>query len=133
MFVRDQNQVWPSLIDLYEGLVLFNEGRLFEAQRLCAAAQNFFALRPCEAKPFWPNCLLARIALRMNDHGCRRCATASRPRGIRNFDSPLLLYQAEFLMGEIERAGAKRNEAYKSYRRAREAMEHVAASCAGKS
>jgi tetratricopeptide (TPR) repeat protein len=25
MFVRDQNQVWPSLIDLYEALVLFTE------------------------------------------------------------------------------------------------------------
>jgi hypothetical protein len=46
MFVRDQNQVWSSLIDLYEALVLFNEGRLFEAQRLCAAALEFFEKSP---------------------------------------------------------------------------------------
>src|SRR2546422_9652680 len=41
MFVAENNQVWPSLIDLYQGLVLFNEGRLFEARRLCATVQLF--------------------------------------------------------------------------------------------
>ncbi len=42
MFVQDKNLIWPSLIDLYEALVLFNEGRLFEARRLCIAAHEFF-------------------------------------------------------------------------------------------
>ena len=46
MFVRDKNLVWPSLIDLYEALVLFNEGRLFEARRLCVAAHEFFRASP---------------------------------------------------------------------------------------
>src|SRR5260370_41688619 len=40
MFVAEKNEVWPSLIDLYQALVLFNEGRLFEARRLSAAAQK---------------------------------------------------------------------------------------------
>src|SRR5258705_7754939 len=39
MFTRDQNHVWPSLIDLYEALVLFNEGRMFESRRLCTSAR----------------------------------------------------------------------------------------------
>src|SRR5436853_3323375 len=30
IFVQEKNQVWPSLIDLYQALVLFNEGRHFE-------------------------------------------------------------------------------------------------------
>ncbi len=125
MFVRDQNQVWPSLIDLYEGLVLFNEGRLFEAQRLCVAAHEFFRTSPMRGKAVLAELLLARIALRMKDMAVaeRHCQAALAD--LRNFDSPLLQYQAEFLMGEIERAGAKVEEAYQSYRRAREAIEQV--------
>jgi CHAT domain-containing protein len=125
MFVRDQNQVWPSLIDLYEGLVLFNEGRLFEAQRLCVAAHEFFRASPMRGKAVLAELLLARISLRMKDMAVaeRHCQAALAD--LRNFDSPLLQYQAEFLMGEIERAGAKVQEAYQSYRRAREAIEQV--------
>ena len=50
MFARDQNQVWPSLIDLYEALVLFTEGRLFEARRLCTAAHEFFSTSSMRGK-----------------------------------------------------------------------------------
>ena len=50
MFLRDQNQVWPALIDLYEALVLFGEGRLMEARRLCAAAHEFFKASPMRGK-----------------------------------------------------------------------------------
>jgi CHAT domain-containing protein len=125
MFVRDQNQVWASLIDLYEALVLFNEGRLFEAQRLCVAALDFFRLSPMQGKAVLAELLLARIFLRMNDLTLaeRHCQAARAI--LEKIDSPLLLYQAEFLMGEIARASAQPQPAYESYRRAREAVEHV--------
>src|ERR1700722_19436437 len=42
MFGREKNLVWPWLIDLYQGLLLFHEGRYFESRRLCAAAAAFF-------------------------------------------------------------------------------------------
>src|SRR6185437_15872288 len=42
IFVKEKNQVWPSLIDLYQALVLFNEGRHFEARRLAKSALEFF-------------------------------------------------------------------------------------------
>jgi CHAT domain-containing protein len=125
MFVRDHNDVWASLIDLYEALVLFNEGRLFEAQRLCVAAVDFFRASPMQGKAVLAELLLARISLRMNDLPTaeRHCCAA---RGIlEKIDSPLLLYQAEFLMGEIQRAGSRPEPAYESYCRAREAVEHV--------
>ena len=34
IFAREDNLVWPWLIDLYQGLLLFHEGRYFEAKRL---------------------------------------------------------------------------------------------------
>ncbi len=125
MFVRDQNQVWSSLIDLYEALVLFNEGRLFEAQRLCAAALEFFEKSPMPGKAVLAELLLARIALRVNDLNLadRHCR-AARAR-LEHIDSPLLLYQAEFLAGEIDRVSERPQQAYQAYRRAREAVEQL--------
>src|SRR5882724_11169539 len=41
MFAREKNLVWPWLLDLYQGLLLFHEGRYFEARRLCAGAAGF--------------------------------------------------------------------------------------------
>src|SRR4029077_4897525 len=66
-----------------------------------------------------------RISLRINDLALaeRHCQAARAI--LEKIDSPLLLYQAEFLMGEIARASAQPQTAYESYRRAREAVEHV--------
>ena len=125
IFVREKNQVWPALIDLYEALVLFNEGRLFEAQRLCVAAHEFFQDSPLRGKAVLAGLLLARISLRMNDviSATKHCEAARAE--VEKLDSPLLLYQTEFLMGETQRAIAQPEHAYRSYSRAREAIEQV--------
>ncbi len=133
MFVRDQNQVWPSLIDLYEALVLFTEGRLFEARRLCAAAHEFFrtSTSSLRGKAVLADLLLARIALRLGDTKLAKqhCATALGD--LANLDSPTLLYQAEFLMGEVERITGNEDSAYESYCRARVAVERLRSSLRG--
>jgi CHAT domain-containing protein/tetratricopeptide (TPR) repeat protein len=125
MFVTERNQVWPSLIDLYEALVLFNEGRLFEAQRLCVAAHEFFKTSPMRGKAVLAELLLARISLRLNDVKSARSQCEASLKELESLDSPLLRYQAEFLMGEIERAGTNPQAAYQSYLRARDAIEQV--------
>ena len=125
MFVSDHNQVWPALIDLYEALVLFNEGRLFEARRICAAAHEFFRGSAIRGKAVLAELLLARISLRMNDPGLAKQHCHAAILELEKFDSPILSYQAEFLMGEIERAAGEEQLAYHSYRRAREAVERL--------
>src|SRR5260370_25847839 len=42
MFAKEKNLVWPWLLDLYQALLLFHEGRYFEARRLCAGAPAIF-------------------------------------------------------------------------------------------
>ncbi len=125
IFVREKNEVWPSLLDLYEALVLFNEGRLFESLRLCQAAYEFFRHSPMLGKAVLAELLLARIALRMGNGDAARQHCEAALADLARFDSPLLLYQAEFLMGEVERAKARPEEAYQSYSRAREAIEQL--------
>src|ERR1700677_1878120 len=131
MFVRDQNQVWPSLIDLYEALVLFNEGRLFEARRLCSSAHEFFRGSAMPGKAVLAELLLARIALRMSDTGGAQKHCQQALADLANLDSTALLYQAEFLMGEVARASGKDEDAYQSYGRSREAVERLRGSLRG--
>src|SRR3989475_11951870 len=73
MFAREKNLVWPRLLDLYQGLLLFEEGRYFEAQRLCAGAAEFFDQTVLPGKSVLARLLLARIALQVGD-----LATAGR-------------------------------------------------------
>lgn len=123
MFVRDKNQVWPSLIDLYKALVLFNEGRLFEARQLCIAACDFFCASQLARKAVFAQLLLARILARMNDltSAKRHCLAALEK--LVGVAAPSLLYDAEFLLGEIEIADAHHDLAYEAYSRARAALE----------
>jgi CHAT domain-containing protein len=131
MFVLDKNLVWPSLIDLYQALILFNEGRLFEARRLCVAAHEFFGKSPMRGKAVLAELLLARIALRLLDANAAHRHCQQSLVALTTLDSPVLLYQAEFLMGEIGRATGKEQEAYQSYGRAREAVERLRGSLRG--
>jgi CHAT domain-containing protein len=132
MFVRDQNQVWPSLIDLYEALVLFTEGRLFEARRLCRSAHEFFrSSASMRGKAVLADLLLARIALRLSDTRLAKQHCRAALADLEKLDSPTLLYQTEFLMGEVERASGNEDAAYESYCRARSAVERLRSSLRG--
>jgi len=123
MFARDNNHVWPPLIGLYEALVLFNEGRMFEARGLCAAAREFFAHSSMPRKALLAELLLARIALRLNDTSRARQHCESALQELTYVESPMLLYQAQFLLGETARTEKNDSEAYEAYSRARGALE----------
>lgn len=123
MFVRDNNQVWPSLIDLYKALILLQEGRLFEARQLCISAQEFFRTSALQRKAALSELLLARILFRMNDLAAANQRCQAVLENSEKLDSPVLLYDGEFLMGEIARSAGKSQEAYDAYSRARAALE----------
>ncbi len=131
MFLRDQNQVWPSLIDLYQALVLFKEGRLFEARGLCNSAQKFFRTSGIPGKAALADLLMVRIALKMNDARAARQYCESARADIDRLQSRNLSYQAEFLRGEVERASGDEQKAFEAYLRARDALEVLRGSLRG--
>ncbi|MGA7624174.1 MAG: CHAT domain-containing tetratricopeptide repeat protein [Candidatus Acidiferrales bacterium] len=122
-FVRERNLVWPSLLDLYRAVVLFNEGRLAEARHLCSRADVFFARSSLRGKAVLCQLLLARLSL------CQRDITTARKRCVcalgrlAGLDFPVLHYQAHFLMSQIQRACCEHRAAYDSCQKAREALE----------
>src|SRR6201998_4475692 len=123
MFVREKNRVWPWLIDLYQGLLLFHEGRFFEARRLCAGAADFFDQSALSGKAVMAHLLLAQIALQVEDLAAADQETRAAVSKLSGLQTPVLVYQAHFLQGEIARARGERQAARRAYLEARKALE----------
>jgi CHAT domain-containing protein len=131
IFVREQNKVWPSLIDLYQAVVLFKEGRYTESRRLATAALQFFRSSMLPTKAVLCRLLLARLSLKTEDREAAHdeCSTALDQ--LRGLGATLLTHQAHLLMGEIEEAAGHRARAFKSYQAARQAFEMLQSNLRG--
>jgi CHAT domain-containing protein len=123
MFSREKNLVWPWLIDLYQGLLLFHEGRYFEARRLCAGAADFFDQTPLAGKALLARLLLARIALQVGDLPAAEKETSAAVAKLSNSQAPVLVYQTHLLLGQIAGSRGDRTSAYAAYQEARKALE----------
>jgi CHAT domain-containing protein len=130
-FVRENNLVWPWLIDLYQAIVLFNEGRLFESRRLCRRAAEFFDTSFLTGKAVVSHLLLARLSLRTGELVEARASSARALERLGHLEAPVLHYQAHFMMGEVERALRNFPAAYDSYQKARAALEALRSSLRG--
>jgi CHAT domain-containing protein len=123
MFAREKNLVWPWLLDLYQGLLLFHEGRYFEARRLCAGAAEFFDGTPLTGKALLARLLLARISLQVSDLTAAEAETKAAVAKLSNAQSPVLIYQTHLLLGQIAGNRGDRVAACAAYREARKALE----------
>jgi CHAT domain-containing protein len=131
MFVHEKNDVWASLLDLYQALLFFNEGRLFESKRLALAALNFFSSSQLPAKAILCRLLLGRLAMRTGDHqeAHRECQEALEI--LARTEAPLLHGQAHFLMSQVREAESDFDGAYESCREARASLEALRSSLRG--
>jgi CHAT domain-containing protein/tetratricopeptide (TPR) repeat protein len=127
-FVREKNLVWPWLIDLYQALLLFNEGRFFEARKLCAGAIRFFESSILPGKAILGHLLLARLALRTGDVKAAREECQLVRKRLATLEAPVLQFQAQFLLGQIEEAAGEPESAYRAYRGACDELETLRSS-----
>src|SRR5437588_5638662 len=93
IFVREDNLVWPWLIDLYQGLLLFQEGRYFEARRLCNSAAAFFDQAALSGKAVLAHLLLAQIAFQVDDLRGADQETRAVVAKFYGLHTPALVYQ----------------------------------------
>jgi CHAT domain-containing protein/tetratricopeptide (TPR) repeat protein len=121
--VRENNQVWPSLIDLYQAILLVEEGRLFEARRLGQAALQQFEASGLAGKAALSLVLLARIALRLDDAAEARRRAQAALDTLANVESPILIYHARLMLGHALSRSGDSTGAYASYQVARDALE----------
>jgi CHAT domain-containing protein len=123
MFKRENNLVWPWLIDLYQALLLFHEGRYFEARRLCSAAAGFFDHSALAGKAVLAHLLLARIALQVGGAAEAEEETTKSLARLKDIPSPVLAYQARLLEGQLAQARNDRVAAHTAYLLAKKALE----------
>jgi CHAT domain-containing protein len=123
MFAAEKNLVWPWLLDLYQGLLLFHEGRYFEARRLCAGAANFFDHTALPGKAALAHLLLARIALQVGELPAAQSETNAAISKISGLQAPVLAYQTHFLRGQLAQTRGDRPAAYTAYQEARKSLE----------
>jgi len=125
IFLREKNQVWPSLIDLYQALLLHEEGRHVEARLLCLDALEFFRSAKMATKEILCLLLLARIGLRTADIRIARQHGGAALERLDAVESPHLAYQAHVLMAQIEEAAGHFEKAAEWYQSARAAAENL--------
>jgi CHAT domain-containing protein len=127
MFAREKNLVWPRLLDLYQALLLYHEGRHFEARRLCAAAASFFDQTVLSGKSALAHLLLADIAFQIGETAVAESETESAMAKIQGLQNPVLAYQAHFLRGQLAQIRGDRPTALASYQEARKSLEAMRA------
>src|SRR5882757_6625992 len=123
MFAREKNLVWPWLLDLYQGLLLFHEGRYFEARRLCVAAVVFFDQSLLSGKAVLAHLLLARIALQMGETAVAESETEAAVAKSERLQAPALAYQAHFLRGQLAQGRGDRPASLAAFGEARRVLE----------
>ncbi len=131
IFVRENNRAWPSLIDLYRALVYFNEGRYFEAKRLCMEVIKPFGTLNLVSKFILAQLLLARIALATDDLDEASQRVTEAMEKVKQIGAPVLTYQCHLLAGDIYLASGDADEAYQSYQIARDDLETLRSSLRG--
>jgi CHAT domain-containing protein len=123
MFAREKNLVWPWLLDLYQGLLLFHEGRYFEARRLCSGAAEFFDQTMLHGKAALAHLLLARIAFHVDEMTVAEAEASAASAKIERAKAPVLGYQAHFLRGQLAQSRGDRAVALAAYQEARKSLE----------
>jgi CHAT domain-containing protein len=125
MFVKEKNQVFPSIIDLYRALVLVRAGRQIEARELCNAAMRTFRRLSLRSREIQCDLMLACLYLngdevRLAERHCTRAIG-----NLRNLESPVLDSQANALMGQIHASAGNARRSYDAYGRARQSLERL--------
>ncbi len=125
LFVAEQNQLWPALIDLYKALVLFEAESFAESRRLCEAAFQFFSGSALHGKAAICELLLARLDLhdKRTERAEERCHAALHR--VQYAESPAVTYEAYFVLGQVYEAQGNDKAAYQAYQHANSKLEDL--------
>lgn len=125
MFATEKNRVWPWLVDLYQGLLLFHEGRHFEARRLCRAACKFFDESLLAGKAVLGHLLLARIAMQLNEYGEAEAEANLCAEKLATAHAPQLAHPVHLVMGQLAHRRGDLEAAHEAYQEARKSLESL--------
>jgi|HubBroStandDraft_6_1064221.scaffolds.fasta_scaffold48964_2 tetratricopeptide (TPR) repeat protein len=123
IFVAEKNRVWPSRIDFYRAIVLVNQEKYSEAERLCLRALKVFAASKIPYNLVLCRLLLAHLYLQMGKTALARQHCDAALKRLQTLELPVLRCQAHHLMGRIQATMGHFAEAYDCYEEARRILE----------
>jgi CHAT domain-containing protein len=124
LFVREHNQLWPALIDLYKALVLYENGGYDDAEDLALSALEYFGTSLLPAKAAVCELLLAAIEIRSSDPEEARRYCSSALSRLLHVESPAA-YQAYFMLGQAEESSGNTELARQAYEKAYQKLEDL--------
>src|SRR5947209_1980594 len=127
LFVKEKNHLWPTLIDLYKALVLYETGDDDLAHELGTSALRYFGASPLPAKAAICELLLAAIDLRFGETETARGYCSSALARLLHIESPAV-YQAYFMLGQVEESSGNIELARQAYENAFQKLEGLRSS-----
>lgn len=123
MFKAQGNEVWLSLIDLYQGIVFFQTGRYYEGLDLAGKAHEFFSKSGLKTKAIYAQLLVARLHLQLGD--LKRAWDEAQAALLRQGEAPApwLGYQIQYIIGDILARQGDAPKARAAFRKAVEELE----------
>src|SRR5262245_48624566 len=125
LFAKESNQVRLALVDFYQALVLYRNGRYLQAQRLCQQALKIFAKASAPGKAVLCELLLAQLELDAGDPRAAERACRLALGKATAMQSPILIYQAHFVLGSIAEAQHDSQGAFAAFEKARASLERL--------
>ena len=125
LFIGEGNQVWLALVDFYQALVLYRDQRYLQAQRLCQSALKLFTRASLPGRAALCELLLARLELDAGDPRAAEQACRAALERAEAAQSPMLNYQAYFVLGLIREAQREPQAAYAAFERSCADLERL--------
>jgi tetratricopeptide (TPR) repeat protein len=125
LFGRERNDVRLALVDFYEALVLYRDGQHTRARQFGEKARELFSRASAPARAALCDLLLARLDLQAgNLQGAEEACHAVSARTTGS-ETPILTYQAHFVLGLVREAQGDRAAAFAEFEKAYAALEHL--------
>ena len=126
LFVNEQNQLWPAVLDLYRAVVLFDDGDDDEgAAELCRAALDVFVSNSIHSRAALCELLLARLALRSGEFAIAQDYCQSALQRLETLEAPAIACHAYLSVGEAKERLLDLEGARRSYETASSILEEL--------
>ena len=125
LFENEHNQVWTAIIDLYQAILRYQQGRYPDAQRLSGKAARFLSTSLMHGKAALCKLLQAQLLWKAGhaDQGrdaCRHILAHLDPDL-----APSLRFHVNFVLGQVEEQLSNWEGAWTAYQDARQEIENL--------
>ena len=126
LFLSEENWVWPPLVDLYRGIVLYHAGCWAEALKAVQAAQSVLSHSALKDNAAVAELLRSLLHLELCDAVTAQYWAELALERIEGFQITGIQYLAEFILGRVREAQNDLSSARQHYQRAKTGFERLA-------